>query len=232
MQTQNEAIQALNAEAKSWAMEGFAMPSGEYAPVRITALGLEVVQDMTLEQVRELLLAFKNMDSVCALNLSDLLAYGHKTFGAEQMELLLEEVSFDYSVARKAISLMDIPAGLRHVKLNKEHYFVVSALTYVEQAKWLKLTIEEDLTPLELKRSIEAGLLLRKGDISDLSGSNSGISTYQAVITGFERWCKKVGGTEKITAWADEHKRRWLQDMSSVVSLIETVRKSLNGGLV
>jgi len=235
MQKENETISLENLNApgtrepgKEWAMEGFSMGStGAYAPVRLTSLGMEFVQDLTLEQLKELVVAFKGMDTFCALNLADLLNYGAQKFGEEQMELLLESVEFDYSQARKAVSLMQVPRSLRNPELNKEHYFVVSTLEYGEQLRWLNEAVLHDLSPLELKRSIEAGRVLTKDEIVTLSGSGSGVFTYQGVITGFERWSRKVGGVEKIMSWSRDQKERWLSDMKVVLDLAEQVRDSL-----
>jgi hypothetical protein len=221
MQKENETVSLT-----PWALQGFTRSTGE-VPFRITALGLEVTEDLTLDEIKALLVAFKGMDSACALNLADLLSYGKKMYGGEQMEMLLETVEFDYVTARKAISLADIPVGLRHVDLEKEHYFVVAALEYVDQVRWLDLAIKEKLSALELQRSIEAGRILRKADIAAMSGSGSGVFTYQGILTSFDRWCRKVGGDEKILSWDAEQKRRWLTDMSAVLQLAGKVQRSL-----
>ena len=225
-QDTNNILDARN--PAQWALEGFSMGnSGTYAPVRLTSLGMEVVQELTLEQLKELIIAFKGMDTFCALNLADLLNYGAQKFGGEQMELLLESVEFDYATARKAVSLLQVPRSLRNEDLSKEHYFGVSTLPHADQVEWLNAAVVHGLSPLELKRSIESGRVLRKDEISTLSGSGSGVFTYQGVITGFERWSRKVGGTARILAWSNAEKEQWLADMSVVLDLAEQVRQSL-----
>ncbi len=224
MQKEDAAIQV---GTTPWALEGFVI-EGERVPVRVTGLGMQFTGDPTWEQTCAMLLAFKQLDTAAALNLCDLLTYGRKAFGEKQLELALEEMEFDLQTARKAVSLMDVPEAFRNPALTKEHYLSVCHLTYPEQAQWLSDAVKHKLSALSLKRSIDAGRVLTKEEIEEMSGTRSGICTYQGVLSGFDRWERKVGGTKAILDWEPEQRRRWLEDVAPILELAEKVRGSLN----
>ncbi|MEI6715989.1 MAG: hypothetical protein WCO60_19740 [Verrucomicrobiota bacterium] len=224
MQEENAVVQI---GSTPWALENFVTPDGEKVPVRLTSLGMQFTGEPTWEQTCAMLVAFKQLDTAAALNLSDLLTYGRRVFGGSQLELALEEMEFDIQTARKAVSLMDVPEALRNPNLTKEHYLAVCNLTYPEQAEWLSAAVKHKLSALSLKRSIDAGRVLSKEEIAEMSGSRSGICTYQGVLSGWDRWERKVGGKVAILSWEPDQRRQWLADMKQVAALIEEVEKSL-----
>jgi len=99
------------------------------------------------------------------------------------------------------------------------HYWVVSSMEKDDQTKWLEKAVKHSLTGFELKRSIEAGKVLKKDQIEMLSGQGSGIVNYHGIISEWKRWEKKVGADTGILSWPAHIQDRWLEDTQPIVDL-------------
>lgn len=193
------------------------------ARARWTPLGLDIPETTTLENVKEILRAFKAFETTGTLALADLLEFVRRQGWEKEVESYMAQLEFDLSSVRKAQAVNEVPRALRHPHLNAEHYWVVSNLEREEQTRWLNLAVKHKLTGFELKRSIEAGKVLKKDQIEMLSGQGSGILNYQGILTDWKRWANKIGGPEGILAWPAHVQDRWLEDTRPIVDLRERV---------
>jgi hypothetical protein len=193
------------------------------ARARWTPTGLDIPETTTLENVKEILRAFKAFETTGTLALADLLSFVKQRGWEKEVEQYMAQLEFDLSSVRRAQAVNEVPRALRNPKLNSEHYWVVSSLEKHDQTKWLATAVKHGLSGFELKRSIEAGKVLRKEQIEMMSGQNSGILTYQGILTDWKRWSAKVGGDDGILSWPSQAQDRWLEDTRPIVELRERV---------
>lgn len=191
----------------------------EGAKARWTPTGLDLPETTTLENVKEILRAFKAWDTAGAVALADLFSFVRRNGWEREVEGFMAQMEFDLALVKRAQAVSDVPRGLRHPTLNAEHYFVVAALEADEQRRWLDLAVKHKMTGLVLKRSIEAKKVLTKEQIEMMSGQGSGILNYHGVLTRWERWEKKVGGEEGILSWPADTLERWVEDVAPIAKL-------------
>ncbi len=221
-----EMSKAQDAAYELWELTLSISANGENedaAKARWTPTGLDLPETTTLENVKEILRAFKAWETTGTVALADLLDYVKRQGWEKEVEQYLAQLEFDLSQVRRAQVVGEVPRALRHPALSAEHYWVVSSLDREGQTKWLASAVKHKLTGFELKRSIEAGKVLRKEQIEMLSGQNSGILTYQGILTDWKRWTAKVGGDDGILAWPPQAQDRWLEDTRPIVELRERV---------
>lgn len=193
------------------------------ARARWTPTGLDIPETTTLENVKEILRAFKAFETTGALALADLLNFVKQQGWEKEVEQYMAQLEFDLSSVRRALAVNEVPRALRNPKLNSEHYWVVSSMEKDDQTKWLEKAVKHSLTGFELKRSIEAGKVLKKDQIEMLSGQGSGIVNYHGIISEWKRWEKKVGADTGILSWPAHVQDRWLEDTRPIVDLRERV---------
>jgi hypothetical protein len=192
---------------------------GEGAKARWTPTGLDLPETTTLENVKEILRAFKAWDTAGAVALADLFTFVRRNGWEREVEVFLAQMEFDLSLVKRAQAVGDVPRALRNPRLNAEHYFVVASLEASEQKRWLDQAVKHKMSGLVLKRSIEAGKVLTKEQIEMMSGQGSGILNYHGVLNRWERWEKKVGGEEGILSWPADALERWVEDVAPIAQL-------------
>jgi hypothetical protein len=125
------------------------------------------------------------------------------------------------------MAIAKVPRGLRSRGLTDEHYFVVSGMSLSDQTHWLKAALVHKLSGFELKRSIEAGKILKKKDLEALSGRGSGIPNYQAAILDWKRWTSQIGGSENLTTWPTDSLKKFLNDVGPIRETIAAAEEEL-----
>lgn len=196
-------------------------------PVTWDGEGLVIPEGTTMEEIAALLKGVAFFKSNMVLVLSDSLAYAMRQGWEKQLQLALEESHLLEADVTRAMAIAKVPRGLRSSKLTDEHYFVVSTLSQSEQTKWLKLSLDHKLTGFELKRSIEAGKILKKKDLEALSGRGSGIPNYQAAILDWKRWTSQIGGTENLSTWPTDSLKKFLTDVGPIRETIAAAEEEL-----
>jgi len=191
------------------------------ARARWTSTGLDLPETTTLENVKEILLAFKAWDTAGAVALADLFTFVRRNGWEREVEVFMAQMEFDLALVKRAKAVSDVPRGLRNPRLTAEHYFVVSSLEANDQKRWLAKAVKHKMTGLVLKRSIEAGRVLTKEQIEMMSGHGSGILNYQGMLNRWERWKKNVGGDEGILSWPIDTLERWIEDVAPIAELHE-----------
>lgn len=218
----------MSADLELWeftlAVKGASSEDGlQAARARWTSTGLDLPESTTLADVKDILRAFKAFETTGTLALADVLSFVRQRGWESEVEQYLAQLEFDLSSVRRAQAVNQVPRGLRNPSLNAEHYWVVASLSHEEQVRWLDQAVSHELTGFELKRSIEAGRVMKKDAIDLLAGKGSGILNYHGILLDWRRWEKKIGGDAGILTWPADVQDRWLDDTRPIVELRERV---------
>jgi hypothetical protein len=197
--------------------------------IRVTPHGLKIAGDMTFQQWNDQLKSIQLVKSAFHCVLADHINYGRKQFGDAQVAVALEQAEFDLADVVKADSIGQLTFDFREKhKLNSEHYFVLSKIeSGRERERWAAIAKREDLSALELKRSIEAGKILHANQIASSSGQGSGINTIQGVMFRMQQWEREMGGAEKIKSLPSEERKALLNLLTPIIELASTIEQSL-----
>jgi hypothetical protein len=196
-------------------------------PIAWDGDGLVIPEGTTMEEISSLLKGVAFFKSNMVLVLSDSLSYALQQGWEDQLQLALEESHLLEADVTRAMAIAKVPRGMRAKGLTDEHYFVVSSLERGDQARWLKVALEHRLTGFELKRSIEAGKILKKKDLEALSGRGSGIPNYQAAILDWKRWTSQIGGSENLATWPTDSLKKFLADVGPIRDTIAAAEEEL-----
>jgi hypothetical protein len=198
--------------------------------IRFTPQGLIIDGEMTLEQWTEFLNTIHSIKSAYHCVLADHLNYGRNKFGIAAVAIALEQAEFDLADVLKAEAIGQLDFDFRDThQLNSEHYFILSKLSDdKDRTRWAKITAKEKLTPLELKRSIESGKVLRAEQIQDTSGQGSGLLTIQGALFKMQQWHVKMGGTESILKLPHQDRQDLLKLLTPAIELAAALEESLD----
>lgn len=191
--------------------------------------GLKIEGDMTYDQWTDLLRTIHSVKSAFHCVLADHINYGRDHFGIAKVALALEQAEFDLADVTKADSIGQLTLDFREKhKLNSEHYFVLSKIEVDrERERWAAIAERENLSPLELKRSIEAGKILHTKQIAASSGQGSGINTIQGVVFKMQQWEREMGGPEHIAQLPIDERKTLLDLLTPMISLAATIEQSI-----
>jgi hypothetical protein len=198
--------------------------------IRCTPHGLHIEGQINYEQWVNLLKTIHSVKSAFHCVLADHINYGRERFGVAQVAVALEQAEFDLADITKADSIGQLKLDFREKhKLNSEHYFVLSKIENTrEQERWASIAERENLSPLELKRSIEAGKILHTPQISANSGQGSGINTIQGAIFKMQQWEREMGGADKIAKLPAPERIALLNLLTPMISLAAAIEASLS----
>lgn len=158
---------------------------------------------------------------------ADLITYGREKFTEEQVDEVLEQLELPEQDVMAAFAIGQLELELRTPELSAEHHLVLARLEDAgEQRKWRDLALKDDLTALELKKSIEAGKVIRQSVVSRQSGRGSSVITVQGLSLWFEKWQGQVGGDE-VFSWEPERKKEVLETLKPMRDFIERLEESL-----
>jgi len=201
------------------------------AAVTVTSHGIRIDGTITLEEWKQLLGSLQSIRNAYHCALADTITYGQKHFGNETVSETIQQMEFDMADATKAIAIGTLTYDFRQKHpLTSEHYHVLSTLAEdpAAQTKWAGLAQKENLTALELKRSIEKGSLIRTADIQRLSGHGTGIATVQGVVFQFNAWQRKLGGTQAALQLPIQERSDLLDQLRPMVELAAALESSLS----
>ncbi len=215
-----------NTETESPVLNGELLALGG-KPISWDGEGLVIPEGTTMEEIAGLLKGVAFFKSNMVLVLSDSLAFAMRQGWEKQLQLALEDSHLLEADVTRAMAIAKVPRGLRSAKLTDEHYFVVSSISPSEQTRWLKAALDHKLSGFELKRSIEAGKILKKKDLEALSGRGSGIPNYQAAILDWKRWTSQIGGSENLATWPTDSLKKFLNDVGPIRETIAAAEEEL-----
>lgn len=185
--------------------------------------------EMTYEQWQQMLGTIGMMRSAYHCVLADHLKFGRSKFGEANVAIALQQAEFDLADVTKADAIGQLSLDFREAKpLSSEHYFILSKITDDNaQSKWADIAVKHALSPLELKRSIEAGRILRQQQIQQQSGQNAGINTIQGAVFKFQQWQREMGGTTKILELPEPERRKLLELLDPAIELAAALQESI-----
>jgi len=199
--------------------------------VHVTEHGIVFPEDLSREDWTTVLTTLKAIHDGYHAALADTIAYGTANFGEEVVQATCEQLEFPQADFNQARDISKIPVGLRKNAegLTAEHFHVVGH-TFgdddIKQKKWIETASNLNLTPRELRRSIEKGEVIR--DDAKKTGRNSGgILTIQAITMTFSKWKEQVGGDAVLESWSDEEKRAFIQQTHEFATFRLQIVKSL-----
>jgi len=210
--------------------------------IKLTAIGLEIIEPLTLEEWCEIGVRIGGAMRSAAFVTGDWLVYGEGQFtqGTLWAEIPVHDVvSNDVYKKAQALTGMDlatlanyayvsrnVPRSLRNEHLSWEHHRKVAKLKdAVEKTRWLKLAAEKKLegSPVStrrLARSIEVGRLLTIAEMkaTDCDRGIENVHPYVNSICAF--WGKLVRGGWYASA-SPEKRNALRQDLLPVVEIYE-----------
>jgi hypothetical protein len=191
--------------------------------------GLAINGDMSFEQWKSLLQTIQLLKSSYHCVLADHVQYGRTKFGLAEVSVALEQAEFDMADLIKADAIGQLTLDFRgKFSLTAEHFFVLSKVEVEkEQSRWAQIAEREKLSPLELKRSIDAGKILRLSNIQKESGQGSGIPTIQGAVFRFQQWEREIGGKDKLLKLPSADRKQLLDLLTPVVALAASIQESL-----
>ena len=199
------------------------------AGVQITEHGLRFTRLVSFDEWQEVMRSIKRVKRSYLCIFADAAAYGRKTFGDEAVNETIEQLEFDLQDAVKAHSISLISLDERNqYNLSPEHAYVLGTKLDdpKERTRWAALCEKHGLTAHELKRSIEAGKIIRAADMKEAAGHTGGIPTIQGVRFHFERW-RRNQGAEEILRLPVEDRRKTLETLAPIVELAAAIEASL-----
>jgi hypothetical protein len=207
---------------------------GDGRKFHITDFGIEFVGKMDFDQWRELMHALKKLREVWDLCAGTAVRYGLKNFGREKVEETLSQCEFDHLTAMRSLALGQLELEFSDFTgLSAEHYFVLTmAFPGEDQEKeigrWAALANKNNMSPVLLKRSIEAGKVLDPDEAASASGRGSGgLGFLEGLGFAFNQWQRRIGGKQAIMDLDRDSKVRWLDSVKPVVELAKEVEGTL-----
>lgn len=191
--------------------------------------GLAINGDMSLDQWKNVLGTLQSVKSSYHCVLADHLQYGRQKFGDAEIVTALQQAEFDLADVMKADAIGQLTLDFRgKFALNSEHFFVLSKVENPkERTRWAQIAEREKLSPLELKRSIEAGKILKLSSIQNHSGQGSGINTIQGAVFRVQQWEREMGGKEKLLKLPKNDRKSLLDLLTPIISLAAEIEESL-----
>jgi hypothetical protein len=189
--------------------------------------GLSIPEGAQLPDYENAIRIVAKLGKISRIALGDILSDAAKKGITDQLTMVFEEIGISPVDVGKSLAISNVPRSLRHENLNEEHYFVVSKLSLSDQTKWLNEALKHKLNALEMKRSIDAGRVIKRDELNELSGRGSGIVNYHGIVNEWERWRNKVGGVDGIKSWPTDVLTRWVSEIKPVHETIQAALQEL-----
>jgi len=203
--------------------------SDEVVEIRTLDLGDRGEKEGSVIEVDPFLNAQRQVSDIFYTGFADLLIYARARFGEERVESISGDLQFFDADYERASAIALLPSGVRHNDLTAEHYWTVGRLRHtsdVHKIRWLKIAREEQLNPLDLRRSIGAGKVTRSKDSERAKGARSGILTPAFLVMYFLKWeSQNAEGTMKSDL---EGRLMCLDEFAPIENFLVTLRQSLS----
>lgn len=195
----------------------------------ITRHGLSLRQDLSKEQWRSMIERLRLVKECYHTALSDGLRYGRNRFGDDFVNETIEQLQFPFADITHAESIGEVPRLLRETySLTSEHYYILGLLfpgDTTSQELWAGRTVEHRLSPIALRRSIEAGEILTDEALKQRTGNGSGIPVLQAVSLPFTRWTRSIGGLDGVMRLSETDRLAIIEELTPIVNFALQLRE-------
>lgn len=198
---------------------------------QITRYGLTITRDLTLDQWRTLITNLRRVKECYHAALADSITYGRTKFGREIADQHIEQLEFPFEDVKHAESIAHVSRLTRETfQLTSEHTYILGLMfpdDTTSQELWGARCHEHRLTPLALRRSIEAGVIITDADLKTRTGANSGRPVLQGMTLPITRWIADHGGREKLLKLPVEQKVEIIRELQDIIELGLALRESL-----
>lgn len=196
------------------------------ARIRLTDTGCVIDPDMTFDEWKDGLKAWKWMQTKIKLGFADYIRFGEIRFTKEACDQALQQLEFDLPTITSAIQINSVPPELRYPNLQAEHYVVLarSDMPIKQKIKWAKISSVQQLTPGQLKASMAAGEVV---STATANGRQHGVLTFHGIIQEFSIMMKRVGGIEGILKMKVEEREDLLALLSEPHLCYVAIKESL-----
>ena len=194
---------------------------------QITSRGVKFRGKMTYDQWFQGLQMLKLVREGWDFAYADFVRQGRMEFGDDQVSEALKQLEFDMLDTVRAYRIGQCEFDFRSPLLCAEHYYILGGMENPERTKWAGIAEKEGLTALELKKSIEAGQIVRQESVNNTSGRGAGITNVQSLHLWFSRWETQAGGRKEILAWPTDRKRALLDEVRPLVELARELEATL-----
>lgn len=199
--------------------------------VEATVHGLRIIQDLTAEEWLLQIRRLQMVKSAYLQYLADLVSYGRARFTPEWVDAQLEQMQFPFEDVEHANAIACTSLTLRETHaLTAEHYYILGLKfpdSPADQQTWADNARAHDLSPIALRRSIEAGEIITDATLAAKTGRDSGILTIQDINLRLTRWANQTGGLTKIKTWPTEKRRALLEELSTAHDLYTQIAATL-----
>ena len=195
--------------------------------VRMTANGLVFDKPLTIEQWKEVGRMLKAARTATLWWEADWMQYGKASYEETEWDEAVDQLEFDFVGGKYDLlmSLAAVPLERRRPGLSAQHYLFLTKLpTVKEQDKWAKVAEVEKLTPMDLKRSIAQGEVIRGSE-----ERQGGVNTIQEVVRSFSKWHSDGESRDPIENWSKEKHKELLAEMKLIVDLVAFLQNEVQG---
>ncbi len=159
------------------------------------------------------------------------LGYGRREYGEEKVAEAMDQMSLEFADVEAMETLQKLETSPRS-ELSAEHHFVLAkaGVDAEAQTTWLETAWREKLTPVELRKSIIAGKVIR----SEASGNgphSAGVASPHAVRQQFDFWVRQAGdGWRGLDRGQKEQLLGLLAPIAALVAEIEVDLAAMAAG--
>ena len=175
------------------------LPQPEFLGFKITSDNGYVVTDehMSFETWQRGLKALQMLGDQVGLAKAKHINFGIATFGRDKVDMCCGQLELPLQDVKRAIDIGTIPPGITYRNLSDDHYVILArgGLTPKKLAHWAKIASIQNLSPGQLKASINAGEVV---DPKTADSVNHGLASVHGVNHEFSVWLRRVNGAHGI----------------------------------
>jgi hypothetical protein len=157
---------------------------------------------------------------------------GRRQFGDEVVAEAERQLEFEFKDLRAAEALEKLD-GVHPSAPSDAHAFVAAKLceNSTDAQEWLEKAREENLSPVELQKSIKAGEIVRESAGSAPTGSaGSGVLTLEAIHMDFRRWLSRVADDGFPEEWQDHQLAKVVDLLRPMAMAFERATSGIQSG--
>lgn len=180
---------------------------------------ITIPDDLTREQWFSGLRLLKRTQEKYKEILAAYIGYGQAKFGKDAVDDSLHQLEFDWPTVQQAMDINTIPLTIRQPSLNGDHYIVLARSELKnekERGKWARIANDQNLTPSQLKTSIQEGEVVTTAVAKQ---RQHGVITIDGVRQEFEIWLNRMGGQEGILKLDPDTVRDIIKDIKPMSQL-------------
>jgi hypothetical protein len=206
----------------------------ESSSISITATGLEIRDELTFDQWRDLAPKFSEAMKCAAWVIGDWIVYGEDHFSLkpnvsrEVYDAALAATGLDRTTLHTYAHVSrNLNFLLRNKELSWEHHKAVAKLDAPEQKKWLDLALSDPndggiVSSRRLRKSIMAGHIVTPEEMHP-EPSDSRIENHIPYVNRLVAWWARMGESKWLQKSTPEERAAVRRDLEPVVAIYEEI---------